>query len=316
MKKETGQNIELSELYFPYEKIKKALNWSQIILSSRYYALKYKQRALEIIDELSVCAIEGAFGIGWPFYLISNKLPKRFVIKEFVRFIRETKDRFGSQTELFNPGWICPRCQVDNNLPDLKTFCRECQEVIFKPRDLFKAIPDLDLTIIAPYEKGGIIGNFIENAGMNLSDPNIGNSVISFIEGLERGNPRQYVILDLHIVSLEDLIKSLQKINLGETDTPLPVLSYRGRDKWVKETLPLFIEIIFSATPLGDPNLIGNNLLRNTMRSLMTAREIEKILDDLIPICLSNDCQRVIRLLNDPKTRKLIKKAIEYRMSS
>lgn len=320
MKQETGQNIGLSERYFPYEEIRSALNWTEIILSSRPYAFIYREEALRIILELSsVYPIEGAFGIGYPFYLISNKLPDRFVIKEFVSFIGQTKDRFYSQTKLPNPGWICPHCQVDNNLPDLKTVCRECRRVIFKPRDLFKVIPDLDLTIIAPTtpETLRIIANFIEDAGMNLSDPNIGESVKLFIAGLKQGDPKKYVIPDLSIVSFQNLSISLDKINLGETDTSLPVLSYRGKNKWVKESKPPFlIDLVLSATPLGDPNLRGNAYLRNTMRSLMTNREIEEILNDLIPICLSNSCERVIRLLNDLETRRLVKEAIKYRLNT
>lgn len=297
--------------FFSYEKMYTALHFAEEILSSRYYAEIYAQYANQVANGIAQSiSIEGVFGTGYPFYLLSPHLPERFRIEEFHRFIKLTHQKLDDHIKAKSQqGWICPHCQNENRLPDLKTFCKPCGEAIFKPRDLFKALPDIDITIIAPVtsEFLAAIAEYVQKVGLVVSDSNIRDSINAFLAGLELNDPRRYVLVDLHILDTEHYYQSLGGIIKGQTDISTPIVSYRGNGRWDdSERLPFWSDFIFSMTPLGDTNLKGNELLLQTMEA-MGREEVEGMVEKL-----SLRDNRFSRLLN-AESGQLIKWAIEER---
>ncbi len=109
----------------------------------------YLQReAKSVSDELgNVEGYVGAVGFGYPFYALDSEGNPIFV-PEISNFLTFTRNLVQEDVRYNTAGWVCPACQEKNSLPDLKTFCKPCDLVKIKPRDVFKALPDVDIAVI------------------------------------------------------------------------------------------------------------------------------------------------------------------------
>lgn len=89
----------------------------------------------------------GIFGTGYPFYAYQDDgsiadIPEiRRYQKSFQAAIN--RDRLRSYG-----GWLCGACELACDLPDLKKYCKPCDSVDLKPRDIFKALLDLDYWVV------------------------------------------------------------------------------------------------------------------------------------------------------------------------
>ena len=310
---------EERERYYPYEKLKTALDYTLTILTSRYYAEIYRKYAEELVNNLIInigSSLEGAFGVGFPFYLLSPELPETFEVEEYRRFIEETRENLSNSMQQNNIGWICPTCQLENQLPDLKKMCNQCTQVGFKPRNLFRALPDSDTVVVVNLEKYSleeIFDKIIRNNNLMVSDLNIREAIDNFLLGVEQNIPSLHVLLDLHVVTTSTFYEALEKVRQGLTNFLVPVHSYRGR--WVENELPFWYDFMLSATPLGDPSLPGNTELIKAMREIRAPPLL--MLQRLQQECEANaedkHCARVLRLINDPVLRPLILAALYNR---
>lgn len=292
-----------------YTSVQRALEFSKIVLSQRRYAEAYKLYAEGLANSLAEkVPLHAAFATGYPFYLLSPSLPAEFKIPEFEEFLSRTQDSLYRQiAKNSQSNWVCPDCQTSKALPDLKTFCKPCQKVDFKPRDLFKALPDVDLTLVIEpsAENLTLIDDQIKGMGLIVSDPDIKGSVEAFNKGIISNDPSKFVLVDVHIMDADIYMKCLSDVSIG-VETKSSVVSYRGNNKWdYNEKLPFSFDYLFSMTPIGDGKLHGNNALAETMSLL-----------DIDPdSCLTklkseNRSNKIGRMLSDKLTYGLIRSAV------
>ena len=162
----------------------------------------------------------GVFGTGYPFYAYQNDgsiadVPEiRRYQKSFQAAIN--RDRLRSYG-----GWLCGACELACDLPDLKKYCKPCDSVDFKPRDIFKALLDLDYWIVvddAPeadlrrQEKK--IQGCAQAASFESSDSNIIQTLETTRYAMEtvlRGfQPGAMLPVDMHIITKVELLECLK----------------------------------------------------------------------------------------------------------
>ena len=306
--------------YYPYEKIIRALDYALKILTSRDYAITYYQYAEWLVDGIvRVIGIDGAFGTGYPFYLLSSELPEIFTVGEYDRFIDETRQKLYNGMGIdIGGGWICPTCQLENQLPDLKTMCNPCENVVFKPRDLFKALPDLDITLVGNpnflKETLDGIDSYVQDNNLMLSDPNIREAIDQFLSGVEANRPDRYVFLDIHVLNTDEFNRALENVRRGLINFSVPVNSYRGNNRWVSEYLPFWYDFILSITPLGAGYLPWSRELSNVMKEMRDSPT--SMLQRLQQECEANKEEkhfaRILRLITDG-SQPFIINALTYR---
>src|SRR6476660_4165886 len=117
--------------------------------------------ASEIIGEIAgiseslseLPGYRGSLGLGYPFYAMRSS--KMHPNKRSVVDVPAVQDHIESAQELVEQSrefggevWPCATCQEECGLPDLKSQCKPCEKVLFKPRDLFKALPDIDVVTV------------------------------------------------------------------------------------------------------------------------------------------------------------------------
>lgn len=161
---------------------------------------------------------KGAFGTGYPFYAQRDD-GSVVAVEEISRFISETKVR-AKEDEASRVGeWACGMCQIAVEHVDLKQKCKPCTAQVLKPRDMFKALPDLDYWIVVEQDSPHVEGaasSILQRAGFQQSDADIYFAVHDTIEvltALKGGRePRARLPLDLHIVTVDQLKGALLKV--------------------------------------------------------------------------------------------------------
>lgn len=201
----------------------------------------------------------GVFGTGHPFYALQ---PDNGVtsIPEIGRFVGETRDKTLLDSWRYAGKWACGSCQVQNNLTDLKSSCKPCDIVDLKPRDIFKALPDLDFWVVVE-ENNESVESLVEQrsqqAGFYQSDMSIYRSVRDtnrVLQALNSGRkPNARLPIDLHIVtreSLVDAISSLEDLNIQSESYYVPIQPRSLHVNWEQADEPYNFthDFLFSLT--------------------------------------------------------------------
>ncbi len=204
----------------------------------------------------------GVFGTGYPFYAWKGD-GGVYEIPEITRYNHSYKERI-DQDQLRKYGaWICGACQINTDLPDLKTICKPCGLVDIKPRDVFKALPDLDFWIVTDIDKDERpqfekeVEVRLEEAQFKPSDKDIGQAVddtMHVMRTLRRGNlPSSRLPIDLHIVTTRQMRSCLDRIPVSLRPGHQPVLiNTRSLHKvWEGSDVPYDFtkDFVFSLTP-------------------------------------------------------------------
>lgn len=247
--------------------------------------------------------MEAIGGMGFPFYYLNhNGLPK-----EFSRFSSEVITAIKLDEKLNVNGWVCSKCQNDNGLQDLKTFCLECDTSKLKPRDIFKLVPDLDILLVVD-SFNLIIAKDISDtcrvANFMPSDPDISETVDrledtfdSFEQVKQKEKPFP---VDLHVVSVETLIESLKNIQNGNLKT---ILSTRALyTDWQISDLPLLFDFVFS---LSFSKLKNDDLQTEVNKTEKFIKENFSF-DQLVEV-LSSTNSRAERLLKEDSIKLNLK---------
>lgn len=242
---------------FAFQQLSEALDITRRIYRSRKFAEQYARFADETADKFIESEhARGAVGLGYPFYILSTSLPEYFQINEYERFLNETTSRLkeasGRENDL---GWVCPSCQEQGSFSDLKELCKPCGHTLFKPREIFKAVPDVDIVLVADNRDSDTLDGVAHRAAdlrLNVSDASIRQAVNGFVEGFRAEDPSQYMMVDLHVVSQNDLQRSFEAVLEGDFHAEIPKASYRGNGNWDhSEALPIGWDYLMSFTPLG-----------------------------------------------------------------
>ncbi|MEO6508654.1 MAG: hypothetical protein ABIO02_01765 [Patescibacteria group bacterium] len=243
---------------FDYGKLLHAVEIAKEVFSSREQAEIYQNFGNEIAAEVvGKDLAREVFCTGYPYYLLHESLPDAFVVREIQTYLGTTERNIEASRENHNHGnWPCPGCQDHGNLPDLKTLCKPCDRTVFRPRDIFKALPDIDLSLVVDGHidlsvKDDIAG-YIESRGLAVSDHNMRKALDGFTEGYAARDPLRYILLDFHVIEAEDYKAGLDELSRGNFNVEIPIASYRGNGKWDdRERLPLGFDYMLSLTTLA-----------------------------------------------------------------
>lgn len=232
-----------------------------------------------------------------------------FPVREINNFILGEKSKLSGLGNL-DSTWVCPSCQVENNLPDLKTICKGCSLTSLKPREVLKTIPDIDqISVIRSVDDKTLklVEKSLKNAGYTQSDISILNSIQETLEVLrsfeENKKPTKKLPIDFHIISFDSFSEKLKLIEKGEKPF-VDVFSLRSG--WVKYDLPIWFDFIFSAKEIGyvDPELLG--LIKKVRKSIVTNFDVESIITDL-----AHFSPRAGRILEDENVKNILKEKLE-----
>lgn len=222
---------------------------------TREFALKLCAKSQEVADVYSdLC--QTVFGLGYPFYLPFTDLPEKFHIEEFERFAQATIDQAQNHE---TKRWVCPGCQLRGNLcGDFKTLCNFCRQSHFRPRDLFKVLPDLDICLVAS-DAGAHLPEIARRANAN----SLITSDKFLLTALDPSTLPVFV--DLHVLDANEYAHAWQELKSrikavlkDKTPAPLidydpiqlPMYSFRGGDTWdVRERLPFDFDMLCTSTP-------------------------------------------------------------------
>lgn len=218
--------------------------------------------ARKISQELSdnVDDFVATVGTGYPFYAMKENGETPY-IDEFSNFIDYTRGLVREDAKKNPDGWVCASCQASNDLPDLKTKCKPCALVKLRPRDVFKALPDLDLHVIvdAPtQETEKQVEKTLNRLGYTQSDTDIAGSITrskKIMSGVVNGsNPAPKLPVDVHVWSKQAAEECMGLIASGETNTKILIRSLHTT--WEDDYLDFWFDFIFSMSEIDmrDPD--------------------------------------------------------------
>lgn len=175
-----------------------------------------------------VPGFQGSFGTGYPFYA-NRKDGTVVAIPEISRYIGTVEEKAGREAAASLGNWLCTVCQVENSLTDLKSKCRPCGLSAIKPRDMFKALPDLDCWVVVDEvtpQREAQLQQYLARAGFFSSDPDIYFAIKDTTEVsqavLNGQTPEKRLPIDLHIVSTQQMHDALKGVEHVATEVYRP----------------------------------------------------------------------------------------------
>lgn len=257
----------------------------------------------------------GIFGTGHPFYA-TKETGAIVPIEEVNRYIETYKNTALEEARKNIGPWVCTICQTEKSLPDLKEFCKPCNKVVLRPRDIFKALPDLDFWAIADSNNPEYLSTLQSNlhrAGFFQSDVNIARSIQdtnTVMDTLARGYiPKERFPIDVHVITAENFHNALSgvrdKINLygknKEESLFVPISPMSLHVVWESTDKPydFMKDYLFSFTPGKVSDLLASDIRH-------TDEIVRKFLDqdDIYSIVARHKKEE--RQLQTPDVRKIL----------
>lgn len=275
---------------------------------SRQVAEYLKAQALEISEALKkVPGFVAIFGLGYPFY-VAKEGEDVIEVPEIYSFIHKIRDLVAKDLASHPEGWICPNCQENSVLPDLKTYCKSCSLVEVKPRELLSVIPDLDIVVIIdnPDERTERkITEILAKFGYAQSDTDIKRALEETRQAMGlilRGDTSSVakVPIDAHIWSLQAFKECMELVESGETKVTI-----QGRAlhmQWENHIINFWFDFMFSLTLINNQNEELKKQIVNTRRKMFDLYQDKE--DDLISVVASMS-DRARRLLESEQIRRL-----------
>lgn len=255
-------------------------------LKRDYFAQQFNDFEQAVQD---IPGYQGVFGTGYPFY--AEDLSGIHSIAEISRYTKSFYDKIELDRARQLGGiaaWPCAAHQRQQTLPDLKSICGPCDVVDYRPRDLFKVLPDMDFWVVADESNPDIesaVEQKIESAGFYASDGDIGHALrttIAATEALKRGeSPEARLPIDLHIVSKTQLIDAMTQVpaalDVDDNPAEVPISPRSLHVTWEEPDMPYdhAKDFLFSLTPQGwrDTDLItALRDARSETRQVVTRR--------------------------------------------
>lgn len=252
----------------------------------------------------------GVFGTGYPFYAV-DLIGRPAQTAEIASFLSYTRGLLHDDARRRPEGWVCPACQAANKLPDLKTRCKPCDLAVLKPRDVFRALPDLDLWVVVDGPDAATerdLERIAKSQGYIQSDLDISTTLRSMRETFDDLNqgrePKKKLPVDLHLISKEALVQSLDLVRNGTLNVMVQVRSLRVG--WEDSAYDFWFDFVFSMNELGllDPKLKTHIL--ETRRALKERFSTEQLLERV-----SETSPRGARLLQTQPIRDVLMQRLE-----
>lgn len=297
------------ELVIPHDVLNEIIDLVREFYSgSRQVADYLKTQAKELSEALKeVPGFQAIFGLGYPFY-VAKEGEDVIEVPEIYSFIHKIRDLVAKDLASHPEGWICPNCQENSVLPDLKTYCKSCSLVEVKPRELLSVIPDLDIVVIIdnPDERTERkITEILAKFGYAQSDTDIKRALEETRQAMGlilRGDTSSVakVPIDAHIWSLQAFKECMELVESGETKVTI-----QGRAlhmQWENHIINFWFDFMFSLTLINNQNEELKKQIVNTRRKMFDLYQDKE--DDLISVVASMS-DRARRLLESEQIRRL-----------
>ena len=242
-----------------YEKTTEIFRLTKDFFSNPDLAVPYiEKEAKNIASFLEATLGENhavTFGLGYPFYAIDRE-GKPLLVEEPKKYIDEKISDFeNKRNKDTHRYWVCPACQTENNLTELKSVCDSCNLVSIKPRDVFRILPDIDLLTVVntlDVKTEEKIKDALKKNGYNYSNISIKNTLgdaKEIMASLQIGSTSEKKLpIDMHLIDKESFLNALTLIQSGGINPPSKIRSLHS--EWENDILWNQFDFIFSATPL------------------------------------------------------------------
>lgn len=215
----------------------------------------------QIVDEIKDVQVsladlpgfQGCFGLGYPFYVMTPDEAAPQSVGAINEHLAEAQSKLEESEKLVGSVWPCIGCQETRGLPDLKTECKPCTEVVFKPRDLFKALPDIDIVTVftdTDTQTEEAVQQVLEDLHLIQSDNDIRGAFTRTL-GAMQGNQESKLPVDAHIWGLEDVYDSCQRLIDHPSDTSNSISGRSLHARWEQHDICFWFDFIFSLTEVG-----------------------------------------------------------------
>lgn len=300
------------DLDFSHQNLDDLFSLTQEFFGASKTVTDYLQKeANTVSDELaSVEGFAGTVGLGYPFYALDSE-GKPIEVPEISSFISLTRNLVQEDMRHNPEGWACPACQAKNQLPDLKTFCKPCDLVKLKPRDVFKALPDVDIVVIVDSpssETERQVEEAVKRLGYQQSDVNISEGIQRTKEtlaSLKKGEePKEKVPVDVHIWDKDEVFQCLDLVAKGETNTT--ILSRSLHSTWEDNALNFWLDFVLSYTELDTRDKTLTKKVQETRSALKKLYGADKIVE-----MVASTSPRTARLLAPDSVKDILRKRVE-----
>ena len=242
-----------------YEEVTNILQLSKDFFSNPDLAVPYIEKEAKNVASLLEATLGEnhavTFATGYPFYAI-DKDGKPLHVDEIGNYINgKVSDFEKKRNKDTHHSWICPGCQTENDLKDVKSVCNNCNLVSIKPQDVFRILPDIDITTIVDkldLKTEEKIRNILKKNGYNYSNISIKDTVKDtkeIMSALQAGSTCEKKLpIDMHVIDKESFLNALALIQSGGINPPTKVRSLHS--EWENDIMWPQFDLIFSATPL------------------------------------------------------------------
>jgi hypothetical protein len=262
-----------------------------------------------LLDKVLLDNHKISLGVGYPFYVINGD-KKPIEVDEIKNFVKTNFKLFMKNKNGSNEAWKCPQCQEENNLTNLKTFCKNCNLSILKPRILFKTLPDIDIiTIVDKLDENteSKIKKALQIKGYVASDTSVRQTVHDMVDVLSNiitgKKTSKKLPIDIHVIEKKNFLDSLEKIKSGEKISA-NVRSLRS--SWENNILPIWFDLVFSATNLknkADPSI--ENKISETLGAIKDNYGTDGLIEEI-----KNYSSRAAKILETPEILENMKHRI------
>jgi hypothetical protein len=286
---------------YPHANVSRVLELSNDFFASHAGRDHVREDSRRIADAMyTVDGFAGSFATGFPFFLASEKGFRP--VPEISRFLGQTQTIIDADAASHGHGWHCPDCQSRNNLPDLKTLCKPCDIVTLKPRDVFKAVPDIDVFVVADDTSASTrrqIEDSLRASGRSQSDTDIAGTIdraTTVFEAIRRQEvPPTTLPVDIHLLDRGTFQSAMDRMVEGDLNVELDMQSLHMT--WEPDKIPFGYDFILQFTPLS----FKDQLLLDGIHT--TRRELKNRFGEQSLIGAVESYPRGARLLSDAKTK-------------
>ena len=285
-----------------------------LALSQEFFAMQGEnpkevviEPMVHLTEELSILpGYMGFLGVGHPFYAIDPESSEILPVPSIDAYHEEQKLKVNESAAKHGDHWPCAECQVVNKLPNLTDQCVPCELVSFKPRDLFRVLPDMDALVIfqgTSVELEEKVESILFDKGWKRFNTDIKGTFDNTINAL-RSEPGCRLPIDFHILTLEQLQEAFREFADDPLGKQVGTMSRAWRAKWKDQPVDLSYSFVFSMTPIGIIDKRLDELLRSTRQAVTekaTADELMSMVDR---------SRRCGPILGDLSLRSLLKQRI------
>lgn len=255
----------------------------------------------------AIPGFKGSFGLGYPFYAMNDLSDSVEEVPAINDFIEQSQSLVRQSRDFAGEVWPCAGCQETRHLPDLKSQCKPCNDVLFKPRDLFKALPDIDVVNVfdAPTCETELqLQDVLQKMNLLQSDSDIRGTYLRTMGTLQQNNPSKLPI-DAHIWSLASFEACCGALRENPAYVENQIISRSLHTRWEDNQINFWFDFIFSLTEIGEIDAVLKGTVDETRRTL-----VQSLGKDEIKRLVGRVSARGKAILDDPKMEQIFDERI------